>query len=139
MTRDILDAHFDLNKTCNYLHFAMQSGDDEVLKNMNRKHTYTDFKAQVEYLRSKDPYFGISTDIIVGFPGETGAQFQNTVKAMQELEFDFAYIARYSERAGTRAANLLADNVTSREKAERWHILNNILAETFQKRANLMV
>jgi tRNA-2-methylthio-N6-dimethylallyladenosine synthase len=57
MTADILEAHFELDKTCNYLHFALQSGDDGVLKNMNRKHTYTDFKKQVEYLRGKDPYF----------------------------------------------------------------------------------
>ncbi|HBY74724.1 TPA: hypothetical protein DEG21_02365 [Patescibacteria group bacterium] len=139
MTPDILDAHFELNKTCNYLHFALQSGDDEVLKNMNRKHTYADFKKQVEYLRNKDLYFGISTDIIVGFPGETEAQFQNTVKAMKELEFDFAYIARYSERSGTTASKLLKDNVASIEKARRWHILNNILKETFTSRANLMV
>ncbi|MCK9272847.1 MiaB/RimO family radical SAM methylthiotransferase [Candidatus Gracilibacteria bacterium] len=139
MTADILEAHFELDKTCNYLHFALQSGDDGVLKNMNRKHTYTDFKKQVEYLRGKDPYFGISTDIIVGFPGETEAQFQNTVKAMKELEFDFAYIARYSERSGTTASKLLKDNVASSEKARRWHILNNILKETFQKRANLMI
>jgi tRNA-2-methylthio-N6-dimethylallyladenosine synthase len=65
MTRDILDAHFELDKMCNYLHFALQSGNDEILKKMNRKHTYEDFKNQVQYLRSKDPYFSISIDIIV--------------------------------------------------------------------------
>jgi tRNA-2-methylthio-N6-dimethylallyladenosine synthase len=65
MTLDILDAHFELSKMCNYLHFALQSGNDEILKKMNRKHTYEDFKNQVQYLRSKDPYFAISTDIIV--------------------------------------------------------------------------
>jgi len=67
MTNDILDAHIDLDKTCNYLHFALQSGSNEMLKRMNRKHTYDKFKAQVEYLRSKDPLFSISTDIIVGY------------------------------------------------------------------------
>ena len=65
MTRDILDAHFDLPKLCHFLHFALQSGSDTILKRMNRKHTYNDFKVQVEYLRSRDPLFGISTDIIV--------------------------------------------------------------------------
>jgi tRNA-2-methylthio-N6-dimethylallyladenosine synthase len=65
MTKDILDAHFELNKMCPYLHFALQSGSNSMLKRMNRKHTYEDFKAQVEYLRSKDPLFSISTDIIV--------------------------------------------------------------------------
>lgn len=68
MTRDILDAHFELPKMCHYLHFALQSGSDTMLKRMNRKHSYVDFKTQVDYLRSKDPLFSISTDIIVGFP-----------------------------------------------------------------------
>jgi tRNA-2-methylthio-N6-dimethylallyladenosine synthase len=65
MTQDILDAHFELDKMCNYLHFALQSGSDEMLKKMNRRHTYMDFKKMVDYLRSRDPYFSISTDIIV--------------------------------------------------------------------------
>jgi tRNA-2-methylthio-N6-dimethylallyladenosine synthase len=68
MTRDILDAHFDLVHMCPYLHFALQSGSDIMLKRMNRKHSYADFKAQLDYLRSRDPLFSISTDIIVGFP-----------------------------------------------------------------------
>ena len=68
MTKDILDAHFELPKMCNYLHFALQSGSDTMLRRMNRKHTYADFKSQVDYLRSHDPLFSISTDIIVGFP-----------------------------------------------------------------------
>jgi len=65
MTQDILDAHFELDATCNYLHLALQSGNDEILKKMNRRHTYPDFKKMVEYLRRKDPLFSISTDIIV--------------------------------------------------------------------------
>jgi tRNA-2-methylthio-N6-dimethylallyladenosine synthase len=65
MTKDILDAHFELNKTCNYLHFALQSGNNEMLKKMNRKHTYEDFKKMVKYLREKEPNFSISTDIII--------------------------------------------------------------------------
>ncbi|MDD2487037.1 MAG: MiaB/RimO family radical SAM methylthiotransferase [Candidatus Gracilibacteria bacterium] len=139
MTKDILDSHFELDKTCNYLHFALQSGDNDILKSMNRKHTYEDFKAQVEYLRSKDPLFSISTDIIVGFPGETEEQFQNTVNAFKELEFDFAFIARYSERSGTIAATNFKDNVSSQEKARRWHILNLLLAESVEKRSKPMI
>lgn len=106
MTRDILDAHFDLEKCCHYLHFALQSGDNDLLKKMNRKHTYDDFKSRVDYLRSRDPLFGISTDIIVGFPGETEEQFENTMKAFRECEFDYAYIARYSPRKQTYAAKM---------------------------------
>jgi len=65
MTRDILDAHFELDHTCNYLHFALQSGNNDVLKRMNRKHTVKDFREMVNYLRQKDPLFAVSTDIIV--------------------------------------------------------------------------
>ena len=110
-----------------------------MLKMMNRKHTYADFKAQLDYLRSHDPLFSLSTDIIVGFPGETEEQFQETVKAMQECQFDFAYIARYSPRSGTRAADALTDDISADEKARRWTILNDTLRETVRNRNLLMV
>lgn len=139
MTKDILDAHFEIPKMCNYLHFALQSGSNSMLKRMNRKHTYEDFKAQVEYLRSRDPLFSISTDIIVGFPGETEEEFQATVDAMREIQFDFAYIARYSSRSGTIATDKMEDNISHEEKARRWNILNTILQETVQNRAKLMI
>lgn len=139
MTRDILDAHFDLPKMCPYLHFALQSGSDTMLKKMNRKHSYADFKSQVEYLRARDPLFSISTDIIVGFPGETEEQFQETVRAMQECQFDFAFIARYSARSGTIATDRYEDDITPEEKARRWTILNDILRETVKNRNQLMV
>lgn len=139
MTKDILDAHFELKHTCNYLHFALQSWDNEILKKMNRRHTYEDFKAQVEYLRSKDPLFSISTDIIVWFPGETEAQFGNTIRAFEELEFDFAYIARYSPRPWTISADILKDDIWYKEKARRWHILNDLLEKNLKKRSKLMI
>ncbi len=139
MTRDILDAHFDLPKLCPYLHFALQSGSDAMLKRMNRKHTYGDFKAQLDYLRARDPLFSISTDIIVGFPGETEEEFQATVMAMRECQFDFAFIARYNPRSGTVASTKYEDDITPEEKARRWTILNDILRETVTSRNLLMV
>lgn len=139
MTKDILDAHFEVPKLCHYLHFALQSGSNSLLKKMNRKHSYEDFKMQVEYLRKKDPLFAISTDIIVGFPGETEEQFQQTVAAMREIEFDFAYIARYSSRNGTIATKLYDDDISHEEKARRWTILNDILRESVAKRSALMI
>lgn len=138
MTRDILDAHFDLHSICPYLHFALQSGDNETLKRMNRKHTYEDFKVMVEYLRSRDPLFSISTDIIVGFPGETESQFENTVRAFRECDFDFAYIARYSPRAHTYASQM-PDAVDHQEKARRWNILNDELKASLSRRNKLMI
>jgi tRNA A37 methylthiotransferase MiaB len=139
MTHDILHAHFDLKKSCNYLHFALQSGSNSMLKKMNRRHSYEDFKAMVDFLRSQDPLFSISTDIIVGFSGETDEMFEETVKAFKELEFDFAYIARYSVRPNTLAAKLMPDDVPDSVKAERWHILNNLLLENIGKRNQLML
>lgn len=139
MTKDILDAHFDLKHLCPYLHFALQSGSNTMLKRMNRKHTYEDFRMQVEYLRSRDPLFAISTDIIVGFPGETEEEFQATVRAMEECQFDFAYIARYSSRNGTVATRLYDDDISHTEKARRWDILNTALRASVQARSQMMI
>lgn len=139
MTEDILDAHFDLKTTCNYLHIALQSGNNTVLKKMNRRHKYEDFKKIVEYLRKKDPNFSVSTDIIVGFSWETDEMFQDTVKAFDELNFDFAYNARYSVRKWTIASKMFPDDVSDEIKAERWHILNNKLLENILKRNKKML
>ena len=139
MTQDILDAHFELRTTCNYLHFALQSGNNQMLRRMNRRHKYEDFKRIVEYLRSKDPNFSISTDIIVGFSGETEEMFLDTVKAFDELQFDFAYNARYSVRTWTIASKMFPDDITDAQKAERWHILNDKLLENILKRNEKML
>lgn len=139
MTDDILDAHFDLRTTCNYLHFALQSGNNAMLRRMNRRHKYEDFKRIVEYLRKKDPNFSISTDIIVGFSWETEEMFEDTVKAFDELNFDFAYNARYSVRTGTIAAKMFPDDISDEKKAERWHILNDKLLESILKRNEKML
>ncbi|MFB0964528.1 MAG: radical SAM protein [Patescibacteria group bacterium] len=139
MTRDILDAHFEVPAMTPYLHFALQSGSDAVLKRMNRKHTYADFKAQVDYLRAQDPSFSISTDVIVGFPGETEEEFAETLKAMEECEFDFAFLARYSPRKGTFATDRIGDDVASDVKADRWNRANAVLEKTARARNERMV
>ncbi|MDP2090864.1 MAG: MiaB/RimO family radical SAM methylthiotransferase [Candidatus Gracilibacteria bacterium] len=139
MTQDILDAHFELDKMCNYLHFALQSGSDKMLKRMNRKHSYNDFKKMIEYLRTRDPYFSISTDIIVGYSGETEEMFLETVKAFEECEFDFVFNARYSVRKGTIAEKIYPDDISNDTKAERWHKLNDLLLESVTKRNTAMI
>jgi len=139
MTKDILDSHFTLDKSCNYLHFALQSWNNTMLKKMNRRHTYEDFKKMVTYLRSKDPLFSISTDIIVGYSWETDEMFQDTVTAFKECVFDFAYIARYSVRPQTIASKIYPDDIPDEIKAERWHTLNDLLLENIQKRNTLMI
>lgn len=139
MTSDILDAHFDLDITCNYFHFALQSWNDEILKRMNRKHTYMDFKNMVLYLRKKDPYFSISTDIIVWYSWETDEMFTDTMNAIQELEIDYVYIARYSVRSGTIASKIYPDDISDEIKAKRWHMLNVVLEENVKKRSQKMI
>jgi len=139
MTQDILDAHFDLKKTCNYLHFALQSWNDKMLKQMNRRHSYEDFKKMVNYLRSRDPNFSISTDIIVGYSNETEDMFNDTIKAYADCNFDFVFNARYSVRKGTIAEKIYPDNISEETKASRWHKLNDLLLESLTKRNNMMV
>ena len=106
---------------------------------MNRKHTFEDFRQQVAYLRAQNPLFSISTDIIVGFPGETEEQFQETVRAFEECGFDFAFIARYSPRRGTQATDIMEDDIPMKEKARRWDILNTLLYKSVKKRNELML
>ncbi len=139
MTQDILDAHFELDKMCNYLHFALQSGSDKMLKRMNRKHSYNDFKKMIEYLRARDPYFSISTDIIVWYSWETEEMFEETVKAFEECEFDFVFNARYSVRKWTIAEKIYPDDISNETKAERWHKLNDLLLESVTKRNTAMI
>ena len=139
MTQDILDSHIELTNNCNYLHFALQSWSDKMLKRMNRKHSYADFKKQVDYLRSQDPLFSISTDIIVWYSWETEEMFQETVQAFKECDFDFCFTARYSVRKWTLADKMYPDDVSDEEKARRWHILNDLLLKSIQKRNKLML
>lgn len=115
-----------------YLHLPIQSGDNEILKKMNRGYTVEDYKNLIHKIRHHIPFVNISTDIIVGFPGETKKQFKNTAKLMKWVKFDMAYIARYSPRFGTIAANF-EDNINYEEKKEREKLLTEILKKTALK------
>lgn len=139
MTQDILDAHFELPSLCNYLHFALQSWNDTMLKQMNRRHSYGDFKKIVDYLRSKDPLFSISTDIIVGYSRETDEMFEDTKKAFRECMFDFSFTARYSVRKWTIASKIYPDDVPDELKASRWHTLNDMLLDNVTTRNEMML
>jgi len=116
-------------KVTPYLNLPVQSGDDEILKRMNRSYTVKQYKSLVKKIRKKIPNIALSTDVIVGFPGETKKQFQNTVKLFKQIKFDMAYISKYSPRPGTAAAKM-EDNIPCQEKERRWKILTEILKET---------
>ena len=120
-------------------HFALQSGDNNMLKRMNRHYTIEEFSEKVEAIRSKIPMVGISTDIIVGFPGETEEEFQNTAKALETLKFDQVFISEYSNRKGTLADKFYKDDIPNEVKAQRKEILNEIVGNGNIERNKSMV
>lgn len=114
----------------NFLHLPVQSGDNEVLRRMNRKHTVEDFEDAVRRVRAKIPNIALGTDLIVGFCGETEAQFQKTVDLFKRMKFDMSYHAMYSQRSGTAAAKAFKDDVSPEEKRRRWNIIQELLKDT---------
>ncbi len=112
-----------------YIHLPVQSGSNNILKRMNRKYTKETYLQLVKWIYKYIPNASLTTDIIVGFPGETKKQFENTVKLFKEIKFDMAYISQYSSRAGTAALNL-KDNISQKEKKERDKILTEVLKKT---------
>lgn len=112
---DLIDAICECDKVCKHLHLPVQCGNDEILKLMNRKYTTSDYLKIVDYARNKMTDFSFSTDIIVGFPGETYEQFCDTKEFIKRVSYDNIYSFVYSKRNGTKAA-LLEDNISSKEK-----------------------
>ena len=124
-TTGLIDA-LTLPKMDNYLHIAIQSGNDEVLKRMNRRHTVSEFQKLITLIRQASPNIAIGTDIIVGFPGETRNQFFDTVKLVEWAKFSVAYIAMYSPRKGTVAEKFFKDDIERDDKKWRHSYLTNV-------------
>lgn len=119
ITEELADAILSGAKTCHSLHLVLQSGSNVILKRMNRKYTRQIFMDTVERLRRADPDFTFTTDVIVGFPGETEADFQETMGVMEETEFVKVHMFPFSERERTRAAlmpNKVAPEVIKERK-----------------------
>jgi tRNA-2-methylthio-N6-dimethylallyladenosine synthase len=106
MAADLIAAHRDEAKLMPFLHLPFQAGADRILAAMNRKHTAADYMALVDRIRAAKPDIAISTDVIVGFPGETDAEFEATLDMMESVRFAQAYSFKYSARPGTPAAGL---------------------------------
>lgn len=130
---ELINVMADCDKVTEYLNLPLQSGDNEILKKMNRPYTAEQYRKLVEKIREKIPKITLSTDVIVGFPSETKKQFENTAKLFKEIEFDMAYISRYSQRPGTKAIKI-KDDITRQEKERRWKILTDILKKTSLKK-----
>lgn len=121
-TDELVAAYRDCPKVCRHLHLPVQSGSDRVLAAMGRRYTRSEYLAAVNRLRNFDPDFAVTTDVIVGYPGESEEDFELTRSLMEEAGFDNSFIFKYSPRPGTRSA-ALADDVSQEEKERRDQIL----------------
>lgn len=129
MSNNLIKMVGSSHKVCSHLHLAVQSGDDDILTAMNRRYTAQHYINLIKKVRKAKPGIAITTDVIVGFPGETKKQFNNTVKLFKELEFDLAYISQYSPRPQTLSYEM-KDNVSREEKRRRDKVLTEILKKT---------
>src|SRR5512135_1973278 len=125
-TSELMEAVNELPKVMPHIEVPIQAGDDEVLANMKRGYTQKDYRDLVDTIRRKIPGCSIATDIIVGFPGETDAQFMQTYQVMADLKLDVAHLARYSSREGTVATRRMEDNVPEPEKMRRFRMLEEL-------------
>ncbi len=128
MGDDLIAAHRDQPKLMPYLHLPFQAGADRILAAMNRKHTASDYLRLVERIRAVRPDLALSTDIIVGFPGETDAEFEETMAVVRAVGFAQAFSFKYSARPGTPASTI-DDQVSEEVKSERLARLQDLLTE----------
>jgi len=129
MTTELLDTVANGEKLCKYIHFAVQSGNNRILKRMNRRHTIAQYLELYDHMKKVMPDVGVSTDIIVGFPSETREEHLDTLKLMEQVKFDMAYINQYSARSGTPSWRM-KDDVSIEEKHARDHELTDLLKRT---------
>ena len=135
MKPDLIGCYGRLKKLCEHLHLPVQSGSDRMLKVMGRGYTADQYRRIIEQVRERSPGLGLTTDVIVGYPGETEEDYQATYKLLEEVEFDNAFIFRYSPREGTRAAKEKANEVPEKVKEERNQDLLRLLTRQAKDRA----
>lgn len=138
LSAELIEAYGTLSHLMPHLHLPVQSGSNEVLRRMNRHYTAEHYMELVEKLRSARPDIGITTDIIVGFPGETEAQFLETLELVKKVRYDSAYTFIYSPRTGTRAASYPDDTPPS-VKSERLQALIRTQQQITSEILNSMV
>ena len=126
MSDHIIDAVAGLDKVCEHINLPFQAGDDQVLANMRRGYTNQDYRRIIHKIRERVPRVSISADVIVGFCGETDAQFQQTLSLVNDIKFDKLHSAAYSTREGTIAARNLTDDVPQDEKKARLKALDEL-------------
>ncbi len=125
MSDKLIKTVAQLPKVCEYIELAVQSGDDEILRRMRRGYNNAHYRKLVDKIRAAIPHVSVSTDVIVGFPGETEAQFMNTYNLLQDMCFDVVHVAMYSPRTGTVAARL-PDDIPVAEKERRRKMVEDL-------------
>lgn len=131
---EMIEAMANLETLMPYIHLPIQSGDNRTLRRMNRKYTVEFYRELIKKIRKKISDIAISTDIIVGFCGETDGEFQNTCRLYEEIKWDHCYLAQYSPRTGTTSEKFFKDDVPREVKRERWHKLNEIMKKISAQR-----
>lgn len=134
----LIQAYADIPKLANHLHLPVQSGSDAVLNRMKRGYTALEYKSKIRRLRAVRPDIAISSDFIVGFPGETDADFEATMSLVQSVNFDQSFSFIYSQRPGTPAA-YYPDDVSQEVKKQRLHILQTRLTQQATALSNSML
>jgi tRNA-2-methylthio-N6-dimethylallyladenosine synthase len=134
----LIEAYRDVPKLANYLHLPVQSGSDRILSAMKRGYTALEFKQKIRKLRAVRPGISVSSDFIVGFPGETDADFEKTMKLIEDIGFDQSFSFIYSRRPGTPAADL-EDTVSSEEKHARLARLQAAINENAKRISQAMI
>ena len=134
MSKDIIQAVADLPKVCEHINLPVQAGDDEVLQAMRRRYTQGQYRRIIDDIRATVPEVAISTDVIVGFPGETHEQFMETYRLMEDCQFDKVHMAAYSPRPGTFAHRRMPDTVSAEEKQERKQALEALQKDIQEKK-----
>lgn len=133
MTDEVIDA-LALPKQVNYLHLPVQCGSNEVLRRMNRKYTREQYLEVINKVKARRPGIALGADIIVGFPGETREQFNETLSLYEDVGFDISYNAQYSPRSGTLGIKLYQDDISKEEKRDRWDELQSLMEKiSFEK------
>jgi tRNA-2-methylthio-N6-dimethylallyladenosine synthase len=120
-TPDLIEAMAGIPQVCEELNLPIQAGDDEVLRRMARRYSTGQYLDLVGQIRRAIPDISLSTDLIVGFPGETDGQFERSLALLRDVEFDIVHVAAYSPRPGTAAERKMDDDVPSEEKKRRLH------------------
>jgi tRNA-2-methylthio-N6-dimethylallyladenosine synthase len=139
MSDELINVMTERKHITESIHLPVQSGNDEILKKMNRNYTVKHYLDRLTKIRKYLPEFSLSTDIIVGFCGETKQQFMDTAKLMKKVKYDMAYISEYSPRPGTGAARAYQDDIPKNEKKRREKYLTEILKNTAQEFNNKFI